>query len=1206
MKQLRLLMAAFAAVFSLCANAQDWKGNTVADGTFYLYNIGSGQWLCGGNNWGTRASVNNTGDIDFQIAASGTGYTLDSQISNGGESHFLAPVDADAAYVDGGAYEWTFTQASRTDGVIAYIISCDHGNLFFSGEGTIVNIDTENGVGDNAQWVLVSLDDRMAKLQAASETNPVNATFLIKDAGFGRNDLRVSAWTMEANNQNLDGRGKPNNFNCAESWQSAFTLTQNVTVPNGKYQVTAQAALTDYTDAYDGADYPVVYANEASAPFKNMEGSDIRSNMETLSNSFLIGKYTVGPLEIAVVDGNITLGVRGTRTNTWCIWDNFQIFYLGEVQDFSAALQAAIDNVESFYGKLPAAVETEVKSFVDTQKASATNNEATQAAISALNAKANELTAIVKAFDNAKAYSYKSKYYDAVKAMADVKDYKEFAAGAHDKLVNALNGFAIPLVDINAVNALTTAEAINEYVANIDAEARNFDDILRAAGVEYINNAAPVGDAKFNITFMLTNANLDGLPAWNKCQGWESDRNVEESNNQVMYNTDRVASEDGTKTTFYEYWSKVPAADGLFTAYQKVELPVGKYDYSCFAYANPDNLAEATEANVKLYANDFEGPAITSTILTPYNFTFENAAAGEVKLGLKALEGNTFRWMGIGYVELFLNGITEEPIEPEPQGDIVDLIDRFTYTWNSEESLTHNDDKSITFNGVQWGGLAAWLADNDVPADWSNYEKLVFEFAEPTTVNVQGFVQTTTDNILYWGNPGITKLECPLEGKDVTKVNQVALQLSDPATIVITKIYLVKKSGEEPAPEFALTFDPKDGTEVAVDDQITLTFDEEAFLLYYTTDGSDPKAPTSNVISAWGNEEKVTVKGEGNFVINAYLENRKTDAQSEVFTATYPIKAVAPFALTFDPENGAEVAVDDIITMTFDGDAFRCMYTTDGSDPRTSMTVMEAMPNEFIVVKGEGEFVINAVLERYGSDEQSDIFTSTYTIKAAEQPVVKDLVLTDDDAEAPAPGEYETVTYSRKFFKGYNTIVLPFEYTNLELGADAVMKYEGTTKIGEEYHVQFTRMQDDQVLEANVPYVVFVQNDKKLGKFDNNKTVVAPDDLTVLGGDFDLVGSYKAYAKGESPVKKGDYIFRIDLQKAAGGNEHKAYRAYLKNNTGLGSANIYMMVDGELTGIYNIENDENANGYIYNLNGQRVNDSQKGILIINGKKVVRK
>ena len=1117
MKQLRLLMAAFAAVFSLCANAQDWKGNTVADGTFYLYNIGSGQWLCGGNNWGTRASVNSTGDIDFQIAASGTGYTLDSQISNGGESHFLAPVDANAAYVDSGAYEWTFTQASRTDGVIAYIISCDHGNLFFSGEGTIVNVDTENGVGDNAQWVLVSLEDRMAKLQAASETNPVNATFLIKDAGFGRNDLRVSAWTMEANNQNLDGRGKPNNFNCAESWQSAFTLTQNVTVPNGKYQVTAQAALTDYTNAYDGADYPVVYANEASAPFKNMEESDRGTTMENLSNSFLTGKYTVGPLEIAVVDGNITLGVRGTRTNTWCIWDNFQIFYLGEVQDFSAALQAAIDNVESFYGKLPAAVETEVKSFVDKQKASATNNEATQAAISALNAKANELAPISKAFANAMnmaANSYKSKYYDAVKALADVKEYKELEEGAHAKLEAALNDFALPAIDVNALNALTTADAINEYVEKTNSDALYADNKILAAGIEYNNNAAPVGDAKFNLTFLLVNANLEGLPIWKKCDGWFTDRTEGEGNAQVMVN-ERVASEDGTKTAFFEYWSNDAANDGVFTAYQKVLLPAAKYDVSCYAYANPDNVADATVSNVKLFANDTEGQLISSPILAPASVSFELAEAGDVKIGLKALEGNTMRWMGIGYVELFRNGITEEPVEPEPQGDIVDLIDKFTYTWNSSETLTHNDDKSITFNGAQWGGMAAWIGGED----WSEYEKLVFEFSEPTPVVAQGWIKNGEGEqpaAYTWSEwtPGVTKLECPFEGKDVSQIMQVALQLADPGTVNISKIYLVKKSGETPAPEFALTFNPASGTEVAVGDEIGFEWDSDKFQLW---------------------------------------------------------------------------------------------VTTDGSDPATSLTAMNLFPNETVKVTGEGEFVVKAVLEDSKADVKSDLYTATYPIKAA-QPEVKDLVLTDDDAEAPAPGEYETITYDRMFFKGYNTIVLPFDYTIAELGADVVMKYEGAQFVPEteEYHVQFTRMKEDQVLQANIPYVVYVPVDKKLAGFEKNKTVVEPTDLTVLGGAFDLIGSYKAYAKGASPVLNGDYIFRIDLQKAKGGNEHKAYRAYLKNNTGAEGVNLSIMVDGELTGIYNIQNAENADGIIYNLNGQRVNNAQKGIFIINGKKVVRK
>ena len=324
-------------------------------------------------------------------------------------------------------------------------------------------------------------------------------------------------------------------------------------------------------------------------------------------------------------------------------------------------------------------------------------------------------------------------------------------------------------------------------------------------------------------------------------------------------------------------------------------------------------------------------------------------------------------------------------IGPEPQGEIVDLIDRFTYTWNGDESLTHNDDKSITFNGVSWGGLAAWLANDNVPADWSAYEKLVFEFAEPTTVNVQGFVQTTTENITYWGNPGITKLECPFEGKDVSEVKQVALQLSDPATVVITKIYLVKKSEVEPAPEFALTFDPKDGTEVEVNDEITLTYDDEAFLLYYTTDGSDPKGVEGEVFSAWGTGEKVKVAGEGNFVIKAYLENRKTNEQSEVFTATYPIKSVAAFELAFDPKDGTEVEVDDEITMTYDDETFLLYYTTDGSDPKgVEGEVFSAWgTGEKVKVAGEGNFVIKAYLENRKTNEQSDVFTATYPIKAA-------------------------------------------------------------------------------------------------------------------------------------------------------------------------------------------------------------------------------
>lgn len=156
-----------------------------------------------------------------------------------------------------------------------------------------------------------------------------------------------------------------------------------------------------------------------------------------------------------------------------------------------------------------------------------------------------------------------------------------------------------------------------------------------------------------------------------------------------------------------------------------------------------------------------------------------------------AINGNGgLRVQGMG---VKVNAVTYEGgSAPGPEGDKVSIIDKFTYCWNEAESVAHNADGSITFNSAAWGGVAAWMAENDIPADLSGYSKLVFVYAEPTTVNTQGFVQTTAENITWWGNAGITTLECPFDGKDVSQVNQVALQASDPSTIVITDIYLVK------------------------------------------------------------------------------------------------------------------------------------------------------------------------------------------------------------------------------------------------------------------------------------------------------------------------------------------------------------------------------------------------------------------------------
>ncbi len=172
-----------------------------------------------------------------------------------------------------------------------------------------------------------------------------------------------------------------------------------------------------------------------------------------------------------------------------------------------------------------------------------------------------------------------------------------------------------------------------------------------------------------------------------------------------------------------------------------------------------------------------------------------------VKATTQQYWGNVFLLNGTGNLTVTrLSLLTEREIPVGPggeDGEHVSIIDQFVNTWNSEENYSINGDGSITFNAVAWGGLAAWLAPEGVLSDWTKYTKLVFEFENnPVPVAVQGFVQCLDNdnaevNNTWSGSAGITKLECPFEGKDMSRVQQAALQVSAEATVIITAIYLV-------------------------------------------------------------------------------------------------------------------------------------------------------------------------------------------------------------------------------------------------------------------------------------------------------------------------------------------------------------------------------------------------------------------------------
>ncbi|MCR5129880.1 MAG: FIVAR domain-containing protein [Prevotella sp.] len=374
MRYLKTLLVSLLALVGTSAFAQTWTGNEVADGTFYLYNVGTGKWLTGGNNWGTKASLTETGGYDVDLALSSGAYTIKTKTRTNNKANGPGYLGSNG-FVDGeNPYGWTFTQVKTADGTAYLISTADGKNLAYPGTGTALEVLATTDA--NAQWMLVSKADRDAALENAKVASPVDATYYIQDPNFNRyNDIRRRAWSMQASNQNLCGGANDNT--CAESWRSSFTLTQALAVPNGRYQLKAQAALTEYTQT--GADLPVIYANDVTAPFPAMAEGE--SSMTTMSNQFTAGKYEVGPLTVDVTSGSLSIGAKGTRTDTWCIWDNFRLSYLGmapileeliakanelmptlnetnaaALQEAIDAAQAVLDNEESTNSEIEEAV----------------------------------------------------------------------------------------------------------------------------------------------------------------------------------------------------------------------------------------------------------------------------------------------------------------------------------------------------------------------------------------------------------------------------------------------------------------------------------------------------------------------------------------------------------------------------------------------------------------------------------------------------------------------------------------------------------------------------------------------------------------------------------------------------------------------------------------------------------------------------------
>ena len=314
------------------------------EGPVYLQDVASGKFLAAGHNWGTRAIVNADG-LDFTPTLADGKYTLDSKVSNGGDSHFLG----NNLYTDAAAFGWTVDRAGKG------VITISNGTQF-------VGVDADDNVvwSDEAvQWKPVTRADRVKALKDATAEAPANATFLVTDANFNRNDQRKSAWTGDDFGVGGDGgEANADKFN-AEKWggnSQTFDISQTVTdVPNGLYSITwngfyrynnteentndvAIAAHADGTEVINS----FVYLNDTDYPLTSIADETASAALEgalpfsqaAAGVAFAQGLYEQTAMVI-ITDGKLTIGIKkidhpGTD---WTVWDNFRLSYLGEITE---------------------------------------------------------------------------------------------------------------------------------------------------------------------------------------------------------------------------------------------------------------------------------------------------------------------------------------------------------------------------------------------------------------------------------------------------------------------------------------------------------------------------------------------------------------------------------------------------------------------------------------------------------------------------------------------------------------------------------------------------------------------------------------------------------------------------------------------------------------------------------------------------------
>ncbi|MCF0196361.1 MAG: hypothetical protein HUK03_03840, partial [Bacteroidaceae bacterium] len=345
----------------------------------WIYNVGAGMFLAGGNDWGTHFSLNpalSCWPMVLHTNTSGANrYTIQSNLPNGmrgsndGMGH-NGYVDCGGWNTNDEGWAWEFQEVG--DGTYRIINSQNSGDRIYMGmtEDRRLQVDTDKSGAENPfnMWKIFTKDQLDALLDGATPAKPVDLSYMIHQNTFSQNDfdgndkgaaggdLNDSKWERNAGSVwNWKGNDADGDY-CFEMWNTQGDVYLKQTVEGlrpGKYLVSCNGYYRDgnYESAIAGNNAQLAYLyagtteNKVALPsildgMNKAVGYGRDTNMDKLipdgcaeaAHFFQMGCYQAQIIALVGSDGKLELGVyrggEGVKERDWIVVDNFRLQYL--------------------------------------------------------------------------------------------------------------------------------------------------------------------------------------------------------------------------------------------------------------------------------------------------------------------------------------------------------------------------------------------------------------------------------------------------------------------------------------------------------------------------------------------------------------------------------------------------------------------------------------------------------------------------------------------------------------------------------------------------------------------------------------------------------------------------------------------------------------------------------------------------------------